>query len=462
MKDDNLATEYGEIPADWQVKQLRDVCVPNSGVQTGPFGSQLHQRDYQVSGTPIITVEHLGENRIVHQDLPLVSDTDRQRLSRYDMRMGDIIFSRVGSVDRRSLVREEENGWLFSGRCLRVRPNSEVVSPEYLSWFFGLPAFKEYIRAIAVGATMPSINTDILSGVQVILPPLPEQRAIAHILGSLDDKIELNRCMNHTLEAMAQVLFKSWFVDFDPVTAKSEGRAPFGMSNETASLFPAEFVDSEMGAIPIGWEVTTLGKVLDITKGHSYSSSELSDSDTALATLKSFNRGGGYRQDGLKPFTGKYKPEQVLNPGELVIACTDLTQNADVVGRPAIIPHQSQFKTLVASLDLWILRPNEPDLSVSFLYNLLRTDDYVNYIIGYASGTTVLHLSKDGIPNYQFVKPSTPVLRAFNIFAKPISDRLISLEIESRTLASIRNALLPRLLSGEVRVKGVERLGEIQ
>jgi len=145
-----------------------------------------------------------------------------------------------------------------------------------------------------------------------------------------------------------------------------------------------------------------------------------------------------------------------LKPGELVIACTDITQNADVVGRPAIIPHQSQFKTLVASLDLWILRPNEPDLSVSFIYNLLRTDDYVNYIIGYASGTTVLHLNKDGIPNYQFVKPPIPVLRAFNKFATPISERLISLEIESRTLASIRDALLPRLLSGEVRVKGNE------
>jgi len=286
MKGCNLATEYGEIPARLASQTLRDVCVPNSGVQTGPFGSQLHQRDYQVSGTPIITVEHLGENRVIHQDLPLVSDADRQRLSRYDMRMGDIIFSRVGSVDRRSLVRQEEDGWLFSGRCLRVRPNPEVVSPEYLSWFFGLPAFKEYIRAIAVGATMPSINTDILSDVQVILPPLPEQRAIARILGALDDKIELNRRMNRTLEAMAQALFKSWFVDFDPVTAKAEGRAPFGMSAETAALFPAEFVDSELGAIPKVWRFGTVEEVFDLKMGQSPPGETYNEIATELLFIK--------------------------------------------------------------------------------------------------------------------------------------------------------------------------------
>jgi type I restriction enzyme S subunit len=108
---------------------------------TGPFGSQLHQRDYLTIGTPIITVEHLGDNRIFHQDLPRISDYDKNRLSRYIMHKGDIIFSRVGSVDRRSIVRDEEEGWLFSGRCLRVRPDPNKINPEYLSWFFGYEMF---------------------------------------------------------------------------------------------------------------------------------------------------------------------------------------------------------------------------------------------------------------------------------------------------------------------------------
>ncbi len=111
------ATVYGPIKDDWEIETLKDLCV-SSGIQTGPFGSQLHQKDYLPIGTPIITVEHLGENRILHQDLPRISDDDAERLSRYKMYEGDIIFSRVGSVDRRALVREKENGWLFSGRCL--------------------------------------------------------------------------------------------------------------------------------------------------------------------------------------------------------------------------------------------------------------------------------------------------------------------------------------------------------
>ena len=119
---DAIETIYGAFRHDFQIDLLSDLCISRNGIQTGPFGSQLHKRDYVQVGTPIITVEHLGENRILHTDLPRVSDDDRDRLSRYTLRQGDIVFSRVGSVDRRSLVREEEEGWLFSGRCLRVRP----------------------------------------------------------------------------------------------------------------------------------------------------------------------------------------------------------------------------------------------------------------------------------------------------------------------------------------------------
>ncbi len=214
-------TVYGPINSDFSENRLADLCVPISGVQTGPFGSQLHKKDYVKVGTPIITVEHLGENRILQQGVPCVSEKDRLRLSKYWLQTGDIVFSRVGSVDRRALVRDAEDGWLFSGRCLRVRPDPKEVDPAYLSYFFGLPVFQEFIRSIAVGATMPSLNTRILSDAPILYPSLPEQRAIAHILGTLDDKIELNRRMNETLEAMARALFKSWFVDFDPVHAKS-------------------------------------------------------------------------------------------------------------------------------------------------------------------------------------------------------------------------------------------------
>ena len=259
--DEWRETVYGRFSADSLVDSLSNLCVTRSGIQTGPFGSQLHQRDYVPVGTPIITVEHLGQNRITTQDLPHVSDYDRVRLSKYTLQEGDIVFSRVGSVDRRALVRKEEEGWLFSGRCLRVRPDSRKIDTGYLSYFFGLATFQEYIRSIAVGATMPSLNTKILSDVPIVYPPLPTQRAIAHILGALDDKIELNRRMNQTLEAMARAIFQDWFVDFGPTRAKLEGREPY-LPPELWSLFPERLVDSELGEVPEGWGVRGLGELL--------------------------------------------------------------------------------------------------------------------------------------------------------------------------------------------------------
>ncbi len=193
MKTDYKFVEYGRFSSEFEYSRLSQLCIEKNGVQTGPFGSQLHKEDYVTEGTPIITVEHLGDNRIIHIDTPFVTDEDKKRLQKYQMKEGDIIFSRVGSVDRRALVRKDEDGWLFSGRCLCVRVDKTKIDPTYLSYFFGLESFKNYIRGIAVGATMPSINTKILSEVPVYYPEnLNRQKQTAKILSDLDDKIHLN------------------------------------------------------------------------------------------------------------------------------------------------------------------------------------------------------------------------------------------------------------------------------
>lgn len=193
----------------WQNYLLGEIAQ----VQTGPFGSQLHMSDYKMEGVPIITVEHLGENKILHKNLPLVGDEDRKRLIKYTLQKGDIVFSRVGSVDRRAYVSANEDGWMFSGRCLRVRANKVKVEPRFLSYYFGQESFKETIRRTAVGATMPSINTAILSEVQLSIPSFSEQKAIANVLSSLDDKIDLLHRQNKTLESMAETLFRQWFIE---------------------------------------------------------------------------------------------------------------------------------------------------------------------------------------------------------------------------------------------------------
>lgn len=186
---------------------LKDIA----DVQTGPFGSQLHKEDYVMEGTPIVTVEHLGNRVFTEQNLPMVSDEDRDRLSKYVLNEGDTVFSRVGSVDRCSYVDALHSGWMFSGRCLRVRPN-ELVNPEYLYYFFTTEETKQLIRNIAVGATMPSINTKILSEIDVPLPDLLIQTRIASVLSAIDEKIEINNRINRNLQEQADAIYRDSFV----------------------------------------------------------------------------------------------------------------------------------------------------------------------------------------------------------------------------------------------------------
>lgn len=170
----------------WQVLRLDEIAQ----VKTGPFGSALHERDYVQSGTPIITVEHLGEFGVTNQNLPLVSKEDSKRLHAYTLETGDIVFSRVGSVDRNALIRDAEEGWLFSGRLLRVRLDKSRACPLFVSYQLHTSEFRNSVVAVAVGQTMASLNTKILNGLTVALPPLEEQTFIAEVLFDMDTEIE--------------------------------------------------------------------------------------------------------------------------------------------------------------------------------------------------------------------------------------------------------------------------------
>ena len=202
--------------------------------------------------------QNIGDNRIIRDGIARITLEDTERLIRYRVRDGDIVYSLRGDVKRRALVRKEEDGWLCGTGCLRVRFGNDEVNPAFASFYLGDPRVRAWIVRHAQGATMPNLNTEILSALPFVLPPLNEQLEIAHILSTLDDKIELNRKMNETLEAMARALFKSWFVEFDPVRAKAEGRDT-GLPAHIAAIFPDSFEDSELGEIPAGWRATTLG-----------------------------------------------------------------------------------------------------------------------------------------------------------------------------------------------------------
>ena len=318
----------------------------------------------------------------------------------------------------------------------------------------------EEVRNYAIGQMTGTsgrqrVPVDCLDHLAVPLPPLPEQHAIAHVLGTLDDKIELNRRMNETLEAMARALFKSWFVDFDPVRAKMEGRwrrgeSLPGLPADLYDLFPNRLVGSELGEVPEGWEVKALGEVVQVVKGRSYKSADLRDSKVALVTLKSVKRGGGYSPDGLKGYIGYYQPEQVVKVGDVVVAQTDVTQAAEVIGRTALVSDSPDYNTLVASLDLLVTRPTPP-MTIDYLYRLLQSHAFISHALAHVNGTTVLHMQRDAVPRFRFVLPPESVIDSFSQRVSALASASESNVRDSYTLTRVRDALLPGLVSGEVR-----------
>lgn len=192
---------------EWNVVKLGDIAE----VQTGPFGSQLHQSDYVPQGVPCIMPTNIGQHLdIISEGIAHISKQDASRLSRHLVQEGDIVYSRRGDIEKCAFIQKEQTGWFCGTGCLRVRLISEEVYPHYVAYYLSTPAAKAWIVGNAVGSTMPNLNTGILKDLEIPMPSLPEQKRIAAILSSLDDKIENNRKINKNLEGQAQALFKSW------------------------------------------------------------------------------------------------------------------------------------------------------------------------------------------------------------------------------------------------------------
>lgn len=398
-------------------------------VQTGPFGTQLHQKDYVEIGTPIITVEHLGDNRILHSNMPNVSDEDKERLSKYQIFEGDIVFSRVGSVDRRAYVRKREDGWLFSGRCLRVRVKDDNVSPLFLSYYFGLESFKEYIRRIAVGATMPSINTQILSDIEVHLPTKKYQDYIADILSTIDEKIEINREINITLEETGWNLYKYWFINF-------------GHFSDT------DMIETPEGKIPKGWETISIGNAVDIlgggtpkTKVNEYWENGTINwySPTDLTSQKSL-----FTSQTAKKITklGLEKSSAKLFPPYSVMMTSRATIGVISINTKEASTNQG-FITLI---------PNE-DFTMYQLYYWLKEN--MELILSLSNGSTFKEVSKTNFKKIPIVKPVG--VNLFNSTCRNIFKQIESNLVEIEELIKLREYLLHKLLSGEVNLSVVEK-----
>ncbi len=390
--------------SEWKEYKLGEIA----DVQTGPFGSQLHMSDYQNEGTPIITVEHLGDNRIIHNNLPLVGEEDKNRLKKYVLAEGDIVFSRVGSVDRRAYVSANEDGWMFSGRCLRVRP-TQKVDAKFLSYYFGLEDFKETIRRIAVGATMPSINTTILSNVVVPLPPIDIQRRIASILSSLDDKIDLLHRENATLEQMAETLFRQWFVE----EAKEEWE-------EKPLSFFGKIV---CGKTPQKKEKKYFGGQIPFIK--------IPDMHNNVFV---FNSEDTLTEEGVLS-----QKEKTIPPFSIIVSCIA------TVGLVVMNAKKAQTNQQINSII------PEKEYYRYFLFLHLR-NMYEELNAMASGGTATLNLNTGNFSKILLPCPTDDHLRVFNEQVKDLFLKIYSNQKQIQTLIQTRDGLLPRLMGGEVKL----------
>lgn len=407
------------------IEQTTCILGSIASVQTGPFGSQLHREDYVASGTPIITVEHLIENRISHENLPLVSDGDKERLSKYTLKEGDIVFSRVGSVDRCAYVSKNEDGWLFSGRCLRIRGDETKVIPRYLSFYFTHPSFKAYIRQIAVGATMPSLNTTIMNELEIPLPPLPTQKKIAAILSSLDDKIEINTRVNKVLEEIARALFHRWFVEFE--FPNDEGK-PYKSSG-------GRMIESEMGEIPEGWRGGTLDEIAKITMGQSPSGTSYNEQGTGTV----FYQGRaefGFRYPSRRLYTTE--PKRMAEKGDVLLSVRAPVGDVNIANEPCCI---GRGLAAIQSID------NYSSFIYYLMLDLQKTLDSFN-----GEGTVFGSINRISLASLIIVLPPDSYLELFEPIARNLDLLIEKNSLENINLQIMRNSLLSILMSGELFV----------
>ena len=389
-------------------------------IQTGPFGSQLHKEDYVQTGTPIVTVEHLGKKKFTEQNLPRVSDADKERLSKYTLREGDVVFSRVGSVDRCSYVSDEYDGWMFSGRCLRVRPLSEIDS-QYLYYYFTLESTKQFVHGIATGATMPSINTKFMGEVPVIYPPIADQHKIASVLSALDDKIELNNKINENLLQQAIALYEHLLQEAEWPTAtildvaKKVAMGPFGSNIKVSTFVP---------------------KGVPIISGNHLRGYFLEEPEFNYITEEHAER--------LK--------NSIVFPHDLIFT------HAGNIGQVAMIPDRCKYDRYVLSQRQFYLRCDETKVVPEFLLLFFHSASGQHELLSYANQTGVPSIAQpaSNLKKIPFKCPPMQEQLMWQEQVHPLLGQYLNNRLENERLSSLRDILLPKLMSGELDVSDLD------
>ena len=396
------------------------------------------------TGYPYVAIPQIKHGRLSLTDVRRISREHFEDWTRKTRpRPWDVIVSRRCNPGESAYVPPRLECALGQNLVL-LRTDGSRILPQFLRWLIRGPNWWEQVRTfINVGAVFDSLKCADIPDFRLSIPPLNEQEAIAHILGTLDDKVELNRRMNETLEAIARALFKSWFVDFDPVRAKAEGRKPAGMDAETAALFPGQFEESDTGPIPSGWRSSSIADLARFVNGRNFTKNA-TGTGRMVMRIAELNSGPG-SSTVYNDVEAEW--ENTAHPYDLLFAWSG---SLDVYRwhREEALINQHIFKVICDQLPQW------------FVYHQLREAMPFFKSIAAHKATTMGHIKRGHLAEATLPLPPSELIDAAGRIVVPMHRQVHALATQSQTLAALRDALLPKLLAGEIRVKDADKAVE--
>jgi type I restriction enzyme S subunit len=428
--------------------QLRDVCVKIGSGATPRGGKEA----YKGGATSLIRSQNIYNEGFHRDGLVYIDDDQSAELRNVEVKPDDVLLNITGdSVARCCQVAADVLPARVNQHVAIIRPQPKSLDARFLRYVLVSHEYQSRLLALAsAGATRPALTKSMIEELDIPSPPLAEQKAIAAVLGALDDKIELNRWMNATLEAMARALFQSWFVDFDPVRAKLDGRQPPGLGPATAALFPTTFQDSEAGHIPKGWIIQPVGEVVDCVGGGTPSTAE-----------PKYWEGGTHHWTTPKDFSSLQAPvlldtdRKLTDAGIAKISSGLLPAGTLLLSSRAPVGYLAIAAMPVAINQGFIALKCNERASNFFMLNWCQTN--MAEIESRATGTTFAEISKQNFRPIRVVLPPKDLMAAFTSKVAPLYAEITANLHQSRTLATLRDTLLPKLLSGELSVVATDK-----
>ena len=417
--------------------------APLGEVASVRSGFAFKSSDWAENGIPVVKIANVKDGRLVMDGCSFVPQAVADSAAEFALQVGDILIAMTGYVGDVAIVRERDLPAALNQRVGRFAiRDRRRLDQRFLFYLLRDADVRQEIEGLGYGSAQPNVSPSLIHGVEVPLPPLPEQRAIAHILGTLDDKIELNRRMNETLEAMARALFKSWFVDFDPVRAKAEGRDP-GLPCDFAALFPDRFQGSELGGVPEGWEVGRAGDLV-LLGGEKLNPSQFPDEVFDHFSIPAYDEGRTPKAE---------RGEDIKSAKSMVLAESVLLSRLNPRFPRVWLPSLAGRRRAICSTEFLVCVPGQP-VTREYLYSLFTSQEFAAEFATFVTGTSGSHqrVKQESLLAMRVLQPPAPAVGAYTTMVAPLLAQIQESIDQSRTLAALRDTLLPKLVSGEIRV----------